>query len=261
MFPEYSASPDLHPIMKEFATAVNNAHQSLVKQASKSTDMSSIMDTSLTMIIQARQALDCGSASASSSDLLGNSGHEAILGAIRSCIGSDALCLIKKLGYQVNVSSLGAVCSVLREVEHSILLALGVTTTPARLETPVKPVVPVVNVELDGNSPHFMRKHRSGPPQEDGTTAGEKATQILSVISARLVGRQPNYETPSEVEKKQVRITARVQDWTWKITPVKGQKDREQWITSNPEERRSGILLKGEWQTNGDFTNLGWVVQ
>merc|ERR1719318_770122 len=92
--PEYwePVSPELHPIMKEFSKAVTNAHQNLVKQTSKTSDGSvcNLMKTTLTMVIQARHALDCG---------------------------SDDLCLVKKLGYQVNASSLGHVCSALREVE------------------------------------------------------------------------------------------------------------------------------------------------
>merc|ERR1719470_391707 len=122
-------SPELHPIMKEFSKAVTNAHQSLVKQASKASDSStcSIMQTALTMVIQARHALDCGSAAGvSPSDGLGNSGHEAILEATRSCIGSDDLCLIKKLGDQVNASSLGPVCSALREVESGLQTAMTI---------------------------------------------------------------------------------------------------------------------------------------
>merc|ERR1719470_609161 len=129
--PEFweSVSPELHPIMKEFSTAVNNAHQSLVKQASKPSEVSicSIMKTTLSMVVQARQALDCGSAAACSpSDVLGNSGHEAIVEATRSCTGSDDLCLIKKLGHLVNTSSLGHVCSALREVEGGLQTAASI---------------------------------------------------------------------------------------------------------------------------------------
>merc|ERR1712034_305532 len=82
----------------------------------------------LTMVIKARQALDCGSAAAiSSSDLQGNSGHEAIIvEATRSCIGSDDLCLVKKLRNSVKTSSLGPVCSALREVESGLQTARGI---------------------------------------------------------------------------------------------------------------------------------------
>merc|ERR1711925_52250 len=130
MIPEQweSVSPELHPIMKDFSIAVNNAHKSLVKQASKSTDVSicDLMKTALTMVIKARQALDCGAAAAISSDLLGNSGHEAIVEATRSCIGSDDLCLVKKLRNSVKTSSLGPVCSTLREVESGLQTARGI---------------------------------------------------------------------------------------------------------------------------------------
>jgi len=123
-------SPKLHPIMKEFQVAVDNAHQSLVKQVFKSTDLTlcGIMKTTLAMVIQARQALDCGAAGAifSSTDLLGNSGHEAIVEATRSCIGSDDLCLVKKLRNSVKTSSLGPVCSTLREVESGLQTARGI---------------------------------------------------------------------------------------------------------------------------------------
>jgi len=126
-------TPELQPIMKV-------AHQTLVKQAEKSTDMSecTIMNTTLTMVIRARQILDCGcSADISSSDLLGkiilslilgdlfvlgNSDHKAIVEATRSCIGSedDVLCLVRKLGSLVKTHSLGVVCSALREVESGL---------------------------------------------------------------------------------------------------------------------------------------------
>merc|ERR1719318_1522625 len=115
--------------MKEFSKAVNNAHQSLVKHASKLSDDStcSIMKTALTMVIQARHALDCGSAAGVSPSYgLGNSGREAIVEATRSCLGSDDLCLIKKLGYHVNASSLGPVCSAVREVEGRVQTAMAI---------------------------------------------------------------------------------------------------------------------------------------
>merc|ERR1719318_1417889 len=115
--------------MKEFKSAFNNAHQTLVKQASKSTDVTTcgIMKTTLEMVIKARQALDCGAAAAiSSSDLLGNSGHEAIVEATRSCIGSEDLCLVKKLGNLVKTSSLGPVCSALRKVESGLQTAMSI---------------------------------------------------------------------------------------------------------------------------------------
>jgi len=120
--------PELHPVMKEFSTAVKNAHKSLVEQASKPTDKSicDIMKTTWMKVIKARHALDCGSTAAISSGVLGSSDHEAILEATRSCIGSDDLCLIKKLGYHVNTSSLGPVCSALREVGGGLLTAMGI---------------------------------------------------------------------------------------------------------------------------------------
>merc|ERR1719470_680476 len=128
--PQYwePVSPELRPIMKEFSKAVTNAHQSLVKQASKTSDSStcSIMQTGLTLVIQARHALDCGSAAGVSPDGLGSSGHEAIVEAIRSCIGSDDLCLVKKLGHHVKASSLGPVCSALREVESGLQTAMTI---------------------------------------------------------------------------------------------------------------------------------------
>jgi len=245
MVPKYSVSPDLHPIMKEFSTAVNNAHQSLVKQASKSTDMLSIINTTWTMVIQSRRALDCGSAHAisSPSDLLGNSGHEAILDAIRTCIGSDGLCLIKKLGYHVKASSLGHVCGALRKVEKG----LGVTTAT------VKPV-PVINLLLDDGTPHFLKKHRSAPPNEKGAEAGDRATQILDDIrSVVFVGPQPDYATPPETQTRTVKITAMVQNWIWRVT-----KDEKKWIRQAGQELMSNIRLSGDWDTNGDFTYMTW---
>jgi len=123
-------SPELQPIMKDFHLAVKNAHQSLVKQASQTTDVSicGIMKTTLTMVIKARQALDCGGAAAmmSSSDYLGKTDHKTILEAVRSCTGSDDLCLIKKLGNLANTSSPGPVCSAVREVESGLQTALSI---------------------------------------------------------------------------------------------------------------------------------------
>jgi len=114
-----SVAPELQPVMKA-------AHQTLVKQAEKSTDISvcSKMNTAHTMVIRARQALDCGCSS--SSDLVGHSDHKAIMEATRSCIGSedDVLCLVKKLGSLVSTQSLGAVCSGLREVESGLKTGL-----------------------------------------------------------------------------------------------------------------------------------------
>merc|ERR1711928_26482 len=101
--PEYwgePVAPELHPIMKQFSAAVNNAHQTLVKQAAKSTGETTcdLLKTAFTMVIHARQALDCGSAAGlSSSDPLVISDHKAIVEATRSCIGSEDLCLIKEL--------------------------------------------------------------------------------------------------------------------------------------------------------------------
>merc|ERR1712034_14484 len=85
------------------------------------------MKTTLMMVIKSRQALDCGGAAGiSSPDLLGNSDHEAIVEATRSCIGSDDLCLVKKLGNLVKTSSLGPVCSALREVESGLQTAMSI---------------------------------------------------------------------------------------------------------------------------------------
>merc|ERR1712034_87794 len=109
--------------------AVKNAYQSLVKQASKTSGVSicGLMKTTLMMVIKARQALDCGGAAGiSSSDLLGNSDHKAIVEATRSCIGSDDLCLVKKLRNSVKTSSLGPVCSALREVESGLQTAMSI---------------------------------------------------------------------------------------------------------------------------------------
>jgi len=264
MVPDYSASPDIHPIMKEFSTAANNAHQFLVKQASKSI-VSSIMKTTLTMVIQARRALDCGSdpAISSSSHHLGNSDHEAILEATRFCIGSEDLCLTKKLGYHVNISSLGPVCSALREVERSISLALGVTTATAtaRLGVTTTTVKPLINLNLNtGGTPHFKRKHGSAPPAEDGSRVGAKATQILSVVSGsvRFVGGDPDYETPASDEPKVVILTASVQEWTWVEIKEKGKPDIKRWNKAAGQDRRAGIELGGTWRTTGDFVNFTW---
>merc|ERR1712059_27307 len=92
--------------------------------------------TTLEMVIQARQALDCGAAAAmsSSTDGLGNSGREAIVEATRSCIGSDDLCLVKKLGHRVKASSLGPVCSALREVESGLQTAMTIFCHEEMLE-------------------------------------------------------------------------------------------------------------------------------
>jgi len=129
LVPEYweSMAPELHPIMKEFKAAVNNAHQTLVNQAEKFTAMSVCSKMNTTMISRARQALDCGSTAAVSfSDGLGNSDRKAIVDDTRSCIGSenDILCLAKKLASLVNTRSLGAVCSALREVESGLKTVL-----------------------------------------------------------------------------------------------------------------------------------------
>jgi len=266
MVPDYSASPDIHPIMKEFSTAANNAHQFLVKQASKSI-VSSIMKTTLTMVIQARRALDCGSdpAISSSSHHLGNSGHEAILEATRSCIGSEDLCLVKKLGHHVNISSLGPVCSTLREVERSILLGLGVTTATATARlgvttTTVKPrVVPFIYLDLDRGTTHFRRKHRTAPPAEVGSRVGAKATQILSVVSnIRFVGGNPNYVTPANDESRVVKLTALVQEWTWVEFKEKGKPDVKRWNKAAGENLRAGIELDGTWKPSGAFVDFTW---
>merc|ERR1712055_409681 len=124
-----SVSPQLHPIMKEFSTAVKQAHQTLVKKASKSTDVSicGVLQTVHTLVIQARQALDCGSAAGvSSSDLLSNNDHKAVVESTRSCLGSDDLCLIKKLRSLVTIKSLGLVCSAVRDVESAVETALDI---------------------------------------------------------------------------------------------------------------------------------------
>merc|ERR1719154_793847 len=70
------------------------------------------------MVINARQDLDCGAAAAvSSSDLPANTDHQAIVEATKSCIGSEDLCLIKKLGdLAFRLPSL--VCSALRDIER-----------------------------------------------------------------------------------------------------------------------------------------------
>merc|ERR1711908_117427 len=85
--PEYwhPASPQLRPIIKEFK-------QTKVKQSSD-VSICGVLKSVFTIVINARQDLDCGAAAAvSSSDL------PAIVEATRSCIGSEDLCLIKKLG-------------------------------------------------------------------------------------------------------------------------------------------------------------------
>merc|ERR1719318_1222532 len=78
------------------------------------------------MVIKARQALDCGGAAAmmSSSDLLGKTDHKTILEAVRSCTGSDDLCLIKKLGNLVNTSSPGPV--QLKSCQQLLTVLVGI---------------------------------------------------------------------------------------------------------------------------------------
>merc|ERR1712055_198097 len=130
--PEYwhSISPQLHPIMEEF-------HQTLVKQASKSTDVSicGVMKTVFTMVIHARQDLDCGAATAlsASSDTLANTDHQAIVEATRSCIGSEDLCLIKKLG-SLKAKSPSLVCSALRDIESALQTVLDLVSCHEELE-------------------------------------------------------------------------------------------------------------------------------
>merc|ERR1711928_109581 len=130
--PEYwhSVSPQLRPIMKEF-------HQTLVKQASKSTDVSicGVMKTVFTMVIHARQDLDCGAATAvsASSDTLANTDHQAIVEATRSCIGSEDLCLIKKLG-SLRAQSPSLVCSALRDIESALQSVLDLVSCHEELE-------------------------------------------------------------------------------------------------------------------------------
>merc|ERR1712055_156941 len=127
--PEYwhSVSPQLRPIMKEF-------HQTLVKQASKSTDVSicGVMKTVFTMVIHARQDLDCGAAAAvsSSSD---KATADAIVEATRSCIGSEDLCLIKKLG-SLKAKSPSLVCSALRDIESALQTVLDLVSCHEELE-------------------------------------------------------------------------------------------------------------------------------
>merc|ERR1712116_15152 len=126
--PEYwhSVSPQLRPIMKEF-------HQTLVKQASKSTDVSicGVMKTVFTMVIHARQDLDCGAAAAiSSSD---QATADAIVEATRSCIGSEDLCLIKKLG-SLKAKSPSLVCSALRDIESALQTVLDLVSCHEELE-------------------------------------------------------------------------------------------------------------------------------
>merc|ERR1719318_1696142 len=85
------------------------------------------MKTTLTMVIKARQALDCGGAAAmmSSSYHQGKTDHKTILEAVRSCIESDEdLCLIKKLGNLANTSSPGAV--QLKSYQQLLIVLVGI---------------------------------------------------------------------------------------------------------------------------------------
>merc|ERR1711908_111351 len=126
--PEYwhPASPQLRPIMKE-------VKQTLAKQASD-VSICGVLKSVFTMVLNARQALDCGAAAAvSSTDLPANTDHQAIVEATRSCIGSEDLCLIKKLG-SLKAKSPSLVCSALRDLESALQTVLDLVNCHEELE-------------------------------------------------------------------------------------------------------------------------------
>merc|ERR1719154_441277 len=127
--PEYwhPASPQLRPIMKE-------VKQTLAKQASD-VSICGVLKSVFTMVINARQALDCGAAAAvSSTDLPANTDHQAIVEATRSCIGPEDLCLINKLGSLKAKSSPSLVCSALRDLESALQIVLDLVNCHEELE-------------------------------------------------------------------------------------------------------------------------------
>merc|ERR1719452_161698 len=86
------------------------------------------------MVINARQDLDCGAAAAiSSSDLPANTDRQAIVEATKSCIGSENLCLIKKLG-SLKAKSPSLVCSALRDIESALQTVLDLVNCHEELD-------------------------------------------------------------------------------------------------------------------------------
>eukprot|EP00091_Calanus_sinicus_P003169 TRINITY_DN13323_c0_g3_i1.p1 TRINITY_DN13323_c0_g3~~TRINITY_DN13323_c0_g3_i1.p1 ORF type:complete len:197 (+),score=43.19 TRINITY_DN13323_c0_g3_i1:71-661(+) len=166
------ASPEIQPIiMEQFSASVHKAHQTLVKQQAFISNKISACPTlrkALAMVSRVRMGLDCGSAAPSG--LLGDLEPEVVVEATGSCIRSekDFLCLVRKLHNFMRTKSLEAVCSALREVESGVKTALGIFCPEELLQ-----VTPVLNVQLDQGTPHFIAKHRSAPPAEQGTAAGE----------------------------------------------------------------------------------------
>ena len=105
------------------------------------------MKTVFTMVIHVRQDLDCGAAAAisTSSDQGKNlvfliivdhfylATADAVVEATRSCIGSEDLCLIKKLG-SLKAKSPSLVCSALRDIESALKTVLDLVSCHEELE-------------------------------------------------------------------------------------------------------------------------------
>merc|ERR1711908_97798 len=122
----HPASPQLRPIMKE-------VKQTLAKQASD-VSICGVLKRDFTMVINARQDLDCGAAAAVSSTVLPvNTDRQAIVEATRSCIGSEDLCLINKLG-SLKAKSPSLVCSALRDLESALQTVLDLVNCHEELE-------------------------------------------------------------------------------------------------------------------------------
>ena len=116
-----------------------------------------------------------------------------------------------------------------------------------------------VNIRFNLGTKHFIDKHYSAPPKEDGIKTGDIATQIVGSVGKKWF---VNGDTEAKAvrarnkinenkEKIGLTFTAKVQDWRW-------DNDKRTWTKRGNQENKAGISIMGIWEDDGDFVSMTW---